>query len=74
VSDRLEVFVASTAEREQQLRHLADMLFFAVEKQAGRFMLTRTADVSKPVRREGLTLEQAEEFLNTWKLRGPHGG
>jgi hypothetical protein len=26
------------------------------------------------VDKENLTLEEAEEFLNTWKLRGFHGG
>jgi hypothetical protein len=34
----------------------------------------RDLDVEKPVRREGLTLDEVEEVLNTWKLRGPHGG
>ena len=66
--------MTSTEDREQHLRRLADMLFFNVEKQGERFTLTRTRDVSKPVKAEGLTLQQAEEFLNTWKLRGAHGG
>ena len=26
------------------------------------------------VRHESLTLDEAEEVLNTWKLRGFHGG
>jgi hypothetical protein len=26
------------------------------------------------VDKESLALEEAEEFLNTWKLRGFHGG
>jgi hypothetical protein len=30
--------------------------------------------VSSPVREDGLTLQQAEELLNEWKLRGFHGG
>jgi hypothetical protein len=30
--------------------------------------------VSQPVRHDNLTLEEVEETLNTWKLRGPHGG
>jgi hypothetical protein len=62
------------SEREQHLRHLAEQLLFEVEEKGGRYTLTRTADVSKPVRHEGLMLEQAEEVLNTWKLRGDHGG
>jgi hypothetical protein len=63
-----------TSEREQHLRALADKLLFTVEKRRAHFTLSRTTDVSDPVRREGLTLEQAEELLTTWKLRGPHGG
>jgi len=30
--------------------------------------------VSQPVRLDGLTLDEVEETLTTWKLRGPHGG
>jgi hypothetical protein len=62
------------SERVQHLRHLAGQLLFQVEEDGGRYNLTRTAEVSKPVRHEGLTVEQAEEILNTWKLRGDHGG
>jgi hypothetical protein len=36
------------------------------------FSLYREADVSQPVRHDGLTLDEAEEILNTWKLRGFH--
>lgn len=60
--------------RQDALRQLARLLFFEVEENGGRFTLTRTADVPKPVRHEGLSLDEAEELLNTWKLRGPHGG
>lgn len=60
--------------REAHLRALAERLEFAVEKTGGRFNLTRTSSVSRPVREDGLTLEQAEQLLNEWKLRGPHGG
>jgi hypothetical protein len=56
------------------LRALADKLLFTVEKSGARFTLSRTADVSRPVRREGLSLKQAEELLETWKLRGLGGG
>ncbi len=60
--------------REERLRELADMLLFEVEKADGRYTLIRTSDVSRPVRHDRLTLEEAESVLNTWKLRGAHGG
>jgi hypothetical protein len=68
--------MAQTAqnEREAQLRSLAERLQFSVEKSGGRFTLTRTAELSRPEREENLTLEQAEELLQTWKLRGLQGG
>jgi len=56
------------------LRALADRLLFTVEKRGGRFTLSRTADVSRQVRREDLSLDDAEELLTTWKLRGLQGG
>jgi hypothetical protein len=61
-------------EREAHLRALADQLLFKVERDGEDFTLTRTADVSKPVRHEGLTIAQAEELLRNWKLRGLGGG
>jgi len=61
-------------DREAHLRTLAERLMFSVEQTGDRFTLTRTADVSRPVREAGLTIDQAEELLETWKLRGPHGG
>src|SRR5690348_7852105 len=63
-----------TNERERHLRALADKLLFTVEKSGAHFTLSRTADVSRPVRRERLSLKQAEELLATWKLRGLGGG
>ncbi len=68
--------MAQTAqnEREAQLRSLAERLQFSVEKSDGRFTLTRTAELSRPEREENLTLDQAEELLQTWKLRGLQGG
>ena len=57
-------------EREAHLRALADLLEFTVEKTGDRFTLTRTVDVSPPVREERLTIDQAEELLEIWKLRG----
>ena len=65
---------STSSEREQHLRALADKLLFTVEKSGALFTLSRSADVSRPVRREGLSLEQAEELLTTWKLRGLGGG
>jgi hypothetical protein len=61
-------------EGEANLRALADRLQFTVEKIGDRFSLTRTADVEQPVRERGLTIAEAKEFLETWKLRGFHGG
>jgi hypothetical protein len=65
---------SATNEREQHLRALADKLLFTVEKSGARFTLLRTVDVPEPVRGVGLSLEQAEELLATWKLRGLQGG
>jgi hypothetical protein len=62
------------SDRERHMFHLASLLSFEVEKQDGSFVLMRTVDVERPMRQAGLTLEQAEEVLNTWKLRGFHGG
>ena len=64
----------SETEREARLRELAAKLFFTLERQGLRFALYRDVDVSQPVRRDGLTIDEAEDVLNTWKLRGPHGG
>jgi len=60
--------------REAHLRALADQLFFVVEKNGQRFTLKRTTDVAKPVCEVGLTLTEAEQLLQRWKLRGFHGG
>jgi len=64
----------TTSDRESKLKSLADRLQFTIVKAQDRYTLTRTADVPKPVCEEDLTLEQAEDVLETWKLRGPHGG
>jgi hypothetical protein len=61
-------------DREARLRELASKLFFTLTKEGSRFGLYREADVSQPVRHDGLTLDEVEETLNTWKLRGFHGG
>ena len=41
------VFDSNFDERESHLRVLADQLFFTVEKNGDRFILKRTADVSR---------------------------
>ena len=64
----------SNEERESHLRVLADQLLFTVEKNGDRFTLKRTADVETPVCESKLSLDEAEDLLRTWKLRGPHGG
>jgi hypothetical protein len=64
----------SVSEREAHLFALAERLQFSVEKTGGRFTLTRTADVKRPERESDLTLDQAEELLRRWKLRGLGGG
>jgi PII-like signaling protein len=61
-------------EREAKLFALAKRLDFIVEKIGDRFKLTRTLEVSSPVIEDGLTIKEAEDVLNTWKLRGLQGG
>jgi hypothetical protein len=51
------------AERESQLRKLASKLFFTLEKQGLQFGLYRDVDVSKPVRHDGLSLDEVETYL-----------
>ena len=64
----------SVSEREAHLLALAERLQFSVEKHGDRFTLTRTADVKQPERETDLTLDEAEELLRRWKLRGLGGG
>ena len=64
----------AAAEREERLGQLASKLFFTLEHRGSRYDLYRDADVSRPVQHQGLTLDEVEEILNRWKLRGPHGG
>jgi hypothetical protein len=61
-------------DREARLRELASKLFFTLKHQGSHFALYRDIDVPKIVRHDGLTLDEVEDILNTWKLRGPHGG
>ena len=51
-----------------------EAVFFRLENQGSRYTLCRDVDVPKPVRHEGLTLDEVEEILNTWKLHGLHAG
>jgi hypothetical protein len=60
-------------EREARMRDLTQRLLFKVEKANGLFTLIRTADVSRPVHEMDLTLQEAEDLLETWKLRGQGG-
>ena len=62
------------ADRERRLHGLAAKLLFRFERRGTRFSLYRDVDVPKPVRHDELTLDEVEDILNTWKLRGPHGG
>jgi hypothetical protein len=62
------------SERTARLQELASKLFFKLQRQGSRYNLYRDVDVPKPVRHDGLTLDELEDVLNTWKLRGPHGG
>jgi hypothetical protein len=64
----------ASSEREARMRALANKLEFEVVKNGARYSLTRTADVSRPVNETELSLAQAEELLETWKLRGLQGG
>lgn len=62
------------ASRERAMLELAKQFQFHVEKHGSRYSLRRVVDVSGPAEVENLALEEAFEFLNTWKLRGFHGG
>lgn len=61
-------------QRELEVRALAEQLLFRLDKRGQRYSLFRDADVSEPVRHDNLTLKQVEETLETWKMRGLHGG
>jgi hypothetical protein len=61
-------------DRERRLRELAAKLLFRFERHGARVSLYRDVDVPKPVRHDDFTLDEVEDLLNTWKLRGPHGG
>jgi hypothetical protein len=60
------------SEREDAARDLAKRLFFAMQKAGEGYSLRRCVEVD--VRHDNLTLDEVESILETWKLRGPHGG
>jgi hypothetical protein len=61
-------------DRERHLRELAGELQFSMEKHGDGFTLTRTAQIESPEIESGLTLDQVEDVLRRWKLRGLGGG
>ena len=61
-------------QREAHLRDLAERMQFRMEKSGEHFILTRTADLSRPARATDLTLDEVQEVLDIWKLRGLSGG
>jgi hypothetical protein len=64
----------AAAEREERLRQLASKLFFTLEHKGSRYELYRDADVERPVRHEGLTLDQVEQILNRGNSEGRTAG
>ena len=60
--------------RLERAKQLAEKLFFTLEQQGDRYSLFGTAGLSKAVRRENLTLDEVEQELELWKLKGFHGG
>jgi hypothetical protein len=65
---------ATDGDREAHLRALAERMQFRMEKAGERFTLTRTLDLPRPERESDLTLDEVQELLDTWKLRGLSGG
>ena len=59
-------------DRERAANDLAERLFFKLEKNGERFSLRRK--IGDQARRDDLTLDEAEQVLERWKLEGPHGG
>jgi hypothetical protein len=59
-------------DRERKLERLAEKLFFELKRQGQRYSLSRKLGEFAP--QSNLTLDEVEELLERWKLRGPHGG
>ena len=68
-----EVMHESAGNREGRLREPASKLFFTLKGQGSQFVLCRDVDVPEVVQHHGLTLDEVEDVLNTWKLRGQGG-
>jgi hypothetical protein len=66
--------MTTTDDREAEMRELAARLYFEVGKTDAGFSLYRESGVDHPVRHDGLSIDEAEDLLNKWKLRGLHGG
>jgi hypothetical protein len=58
------------ASRERKAMRLAKKMYFKLTRQGDRYSLCRTVCLSG----QNLTLDEVEEELETWKLRGYHGG
>ena len=74
VGEQTRTIMAGANEREAHLRALTEQLQFSVETHGDRFTLIGTADVSRPERQSDLTLDQMEDVLCRWRLRGLGGG
>ena len=59
-------------DRERAAHHLAERLFFKLEKRGSRYALSRIIGGFDP--KDNLTIEEVEQLLELWKLEGPYGG
>ena len=62
------------ASRERKAMRLAKKMYFKLTRQGDCYSPCRTVGLSGPARQENLTLDEVEEELETWKLRGDHSG
>ncbi|MGE5259374.1 MAG: hypothetical protein ACM3MH_00700 [Actinomycetota bacterium] len=60
------------SDRERAAYHLADRLFFALDKHGDSYWLRRK--IGDHAERDNLTIDEVEKVLERWKLEGPHGG
>jgi hypothetical protein len=49
-------------------------MYFKLTRQGDRYSLCRTVGLSGPARRENPSLDEVEQELEKWELRGYHGG
>jgi hypothetical protein len=70
VSDQVE----NLTSRQRKAKRLAEKLYFKLTREGNRYSLCRTVGLSGPARRENLSLDEVEQELEKWKLRGYHGG